>query len=217
MPKQKIAMLTAGGLAPCLSSAVGRLIERYTELAPKAEIIGYLGGYRGLLKGESIAVTPEVRAKAHVLTSTAARRSATAASSSPTSQGLREARPGEGGRGPLKVAAEQLTRDGITILHTIGGDDTNTTAADLAAISRQERLRAHRRRPAQDGRQRHRADPPVAGRDDRRRAGRDLLRERRQRAERHPAHAARPRGDGPQLRLAHRRNRPRLSRAARAA
>jgi pyrophosphate--fructose-6-phosphate 1-phosphotransferase len=31
------------------------------------------------------------------------------------------------------VAAEQLTRDGVTILHTIGGDDTNTTAADLAA------------------------------------------------------------------------------------
>src|SRR5690606_37152159 len=34
---------------------------------------------------------------------------------------------------PLRVAAEQLTRDGVTILHTIRGDDTNTTAADLAA------------------------------------------------------------------------------------
>ncbi|HXS18258.1 MAG TPA: pyrophosphate--fructose-6-phosphate 1-phosphotransferase, partial [Polyangiaceae bacterium] len=32
-----------------------------------------------------------------------------------------------------EVAAKQLTKDGITILHTIGGDDTNTTAADLAA------------------------------------------------------------------------------------
>jgi pyrophosphate--fructose-6-phosphate 1-phosphotransferase len=30
------------------------------------------------------------------------------------------------------VAAEQLTRDGVDVLHTIGGDDTNTTAADLA-------------------------------------------------------------------------------------
>jgi diphosphate-dependent phosphofructokinase len=37
------------------------------------------------------------------------------------------------GQNPLHVAAEQLVRDGITILHTIGGDDTNTTAADLAA------------------------------------------------------------------------------------
>ena len=34
MTQHKIAMLTAGGLAPCLSSAVGGLIERYSELAP---------------------------------------------------------------------------------------------------------------------------------------------------------------------------------------
>ena len=37
------------------------------------------------------------------------------------------------GQNPLHVAAERLTRDGIDVLHTIGGDDTNTTAADLAA------------------------------------------------------------------------------------
>ena len=35
------------------------------------------------------------------------------------------------GENPLQVAAEQLIKDKITILHTIGGDDTNTTAADL--------------------------------------------------------------------------------------
>ena len=37
------------------------------------------------------------------------------------------------GQDPLQVAAEQLTADGVDVLHTIGGDDTNTTAADLAA------------------------------------------------------------------------------------
>ena len=37
------------------------------------------------------------------------------------------------GQDPLAVAADQLTRDGVDVLHTIGGDDTNTTAADLAA------------------------------------------------------------------------------------
>ena len=37
------------------------------------------------------------------------------------------------GQNPLHVAAEQLVTDGVTILHTIGGDDTNTTAVDLAA------------------------------------------------------------------------------------
>jgi pyrophosphate--fructose-6-phosphate 1-phosphotransferase len=65
--KQKVAILTAGGLAPCLSSAVGSLIQRYSELAPELEIIGYLGGYKGLLLGSSVAVTPEVRAGAGVL------------------------------------------------------------------------------------------------------------------------------------------------------
>ena len=65
--KQKVAILTAGGLAPCLSSAVGGLIGRYSELAPELEIIGYLGGYKGLLLGSSVPVTPEVRAGAHVL------------------------------------------------------------------------------------------------------------------------------------------------------
>jgi diphosphate-dependent phosphofructokinase len=50
MPKQKIAMLTAGGLAPCLSSAVAELIGRYSELVPDVEMIGYLGGYRALLR-----------------------------------------------------------------------------------------------------------------------------------------------------------------------
>ena len=60
MPTPKVAMLTAGGLAPCLSSAVGGLIERYTELAPDVEIIGYLSGYKGLLLGQSFTVTPDV-------------------------------------------------------------------------------------------------------------------------------------------------------------
>ena len=31
------------------------------------------------------------------------------------------------------MAAERLVADGVDVLHTIGGDDTNTTAADLAA------------------------------------------------------------------------------------
>ena len=41
MAEHRIALLTAGGLAPCLSSAVGGLIERYTERLPNAEIIAH--------------------------------------------------------------------------------------------------------------------------------------------------------------------------------
>ena len=36
------------------------------------------------------------------------------------------------GEDPLKIAAKQLMKDGINILHTIGGDDTNTMAAQLS-------------------------------------------------------------------------------------
>ena len=38
------------------------------------------------------------------------------------------------GADPLQAAADRLTADGIDVLHTIGGDDTNTTAAELAAF-----------------------------------------------------------------------------------
>ncbi|MCB1429430.1 MAG: pyrophosphate--fructose-6-phosphate 1-phosphotransferase, partial [Nitratireductor sp.] len=67
MSKHTIAFLTAGGLAPCLSSALAELIGRYHQIAPDAEMIGYLGGYKGLLLGNSVKVTSEVRAKAHML------------------------------------------------------------------------------------------------------------------------------------------------------
>ena len=67
MPVKTVAMLTAGGLAPCLSSSVGGLIERYTQVAPDVRIIAYKNGYAGLLTGDSVEVTPEVRANAHKL------------------------------------------------------------------------------------------------------------------------------------------------------
>ena len=133
MPTPKVAMLTAGGLAPCLSSAVGGLIERYTDLAPEVEIIGYLDGYKGLLLGRSVAATPEVRANAGVLhrhggSPLGNSRVKLTNVADCVKRGLVKE-----GQDPLQVAAEQLTRDGVTILHTIGGDDTNTMAAALAA------------------------------------------------------------------------------------
>lgn len=130
--QHKIAILTAGGLAPCLSAAVGSLIERYTTLLPSAEIVGYRGGYRGLLTGESIPVAPQARAQAHILRHHGGSpfrngRVNLANAEDCVRRGL--IRQGEQ---PMRVACDQLRRDGITILHTIGGDDTCTTAAALA-------------------------------------------------------------------------------------
>src|SRR5258708_16874807 len=65
--KKKVAILTAGGLAPCLSAAVGQLILHYTAQCPDWDIICYRSGYKGLLLGDHLVVTPEVRAAAGVL------------------------------------------------------------------------------------------------------------------------------------------------------
>ena len=130
---KKVAFLTAGGLAPCLSSSIGFLIDEYTKKSPKTEMIGYINGYMGLLKGESIPVTDAVRKNALVLTKHGGSpignsRVKLTNVKDCVKRGL--VKPGED---PLKVAADQLVKDGVDVLHTIGGDDTNTTAADLAA------------------------------------------------------------------------------------
>src|SRR5438067_2124529 len=129
-------MLTAGGLAPCLSSAVGGLIERYTEVAPDARIIAYLNGYAGLLKGDSAEVTDEVRAAAgrlHAFGGSPIGNSRVKLTNVEDCVKRGLVQPGQD---PLRVAAEQLRRDSVDVLHTIGGDDTNGTAADLAAYLR---------------------------------------------------------------------------------
>jgi pyrophosphate--fructose-6-phosphate 1-phosphotransferase len=133
MAKQKVAMLTAGGLAPCLSSAVGGLIQRYSDVAPDLGIIAYRSGYQGVLLGDSIEVTPAMREKAHLLhryggSPIGNSRVKLTNIADCVKRGLVKE-----GENPLRVAAERLASDGVTILHTIGGDDTNTTAADLAA------------------------------------------------------------------------------------
>ncbi|MEU0090217.1 pyrophosphate--fructose-6-phosphate 1-phosphotransferase [Kribbella sp. NPDC006257] len=130
---RRVALLTAGGLAPCLSSAVGGLIERYSEVAPDIEIIGYLNGYHGLLSGRHIDVTPEVRAKASVLHKFGGSPIGNSRVKLTNTADLVKRGLIADGQNALQVAAERLVADGVDVLHTIGGDDTNTTAADLAA------------------------------------------------------------------------------------
>lgn len=134
----KIAMLTAGGLAPCLSSAVGGLIEGYSAVAPDAEIIFYLYGYQGLLTGTSRTVTADIRAGAHLLHRQGGSPIGNSRVKLTNAGDLAKRGLIKAGEEPLAVAAAQLRKDGVTILHTIGGDDTNTTAADLAAFLAKE-------------------------------------------------------------------------------
>jgi pyrophosphate--fructose-6-phosphate 1-phosphotransferase len=133
MAKQKVAMLTAGGLAPCLSSAVGGLIERYTDIAPDIEMIAYRSGYQGVLMADRIDITPAMREKAYLLHRYGGSPIGNSRVKLTNAADLVKRGMVKEGENPLRVAAERLASDGVTILHTIGGDDTNTTAADLAA------------------------------------------------------------------------------------
>lgn len=134
MAIKKVALLTAGGLAPCLSSAVGALIERYTEVAPDVQIIAYRNGYHGLLKGDSIEVTPEIRKKAHLLQEFGGSPIGNSrVKLTNVADCVKRGLVNEG-QDPQQVAADQLVKDGVDVLHTIGGDDTNTAAADLATF-----------------------------------------------------------------------------------
>ncbi len=100
---------------------------------PDVEIIAYKHGYWGLLSGEKIVVDDEVRANAHVLHNYGGSppignsRVKLTNTADLVARGLIQE-----GENALEVAASKLKEDGVDVLHTIGGDDTNTTAADLA-------------------------------------------------------------------------------------
>ena len=127
----KIAFLTAGGLAPCLSASIGALIKEYHAKEPDADLIGYLNGYRGLLLGNSISFPDN----AHEYADTLMQYGGSPISNSRVKLTNVESCIKNGyvkkGENPVAVAAEQLQSDGIDILHTIGGDDTNSMAAEL--------------------------------------------------------------------------------------
>ncbi len=134
MSVRRVALLTAGGFAPCLSSAVGGLIQRYTEVAPDVEIIAYKHGYQGLLRGDYLTVTEEVRRGAGLLHEYGGSPIGNSrVKLTNTADLIKRGLVPDDGTDPLAFAAERLTADGVDVLHTIGGDDTNTTAADLAA------------------------------------------------------------------------------------
>lgn len=132
MSVKRVALLTAGGYAPCLSSAVGGLIERYNELNPEIEIIAYKHGYWGLLSGEKTVIDDEARKNAHLLHNYGGSPIGNSRVKLTNTKNLVERGLIKEGENALEVAANKLKADGVDVLHTIGGDDTNTTAADLA-------------------------------------------------------------------------------------
>lgn len=128
----KVAFLTAGGIAPCLSSSIGALIGEYNKLAPNIEMIGYLNGYRGLLLGNSIKFPNSVKTNYNRLYDYGGSPIGNSRVKLTNIEDCVQNGFVKNGQDPLTVAAEQLKIDNIDILHTIGGDDTNTMAAQLS-------------------------------------------------------------------------------------
>jgi len=129
----KIAFLTAGGIAPCLSSSIGALIESYNMLAPEAEMIGYLNGYRGLLQGKSLRFPEEVKTNYPILYDFGGSPIGNSRVKLTNSDDCVQRGYVGVNSDPIKVATNQLIKDQVDILHTIGGDDTNTMAAQLSS------------------------------------------------------------------------------------
>ncbi|MFH1851955.1 MAG: pyrophosphate--fructose-6-phosphate 1-phosphotransferase [Candidatus Neomarinimicrobiota bacterium] len=128
----KIAFLTAGGIAPCLSASIGALIQKYNQLAPEAELIGYLNGYQGLLLGKSIVFSQAVKDNAGILLQYGGSPIGNSRVKLTNVKDCEKRGLIKAGENPLEVAARQLVKDSVDVLHTIGGDDTNTMAAALS-------------------------------------------------------------------------------------
>ncbi|MEC7980439.1 MAG: pyrophosphate--fructose-6-phosphate 1-phosphotransferase [Candidatus Neomarinimicrobiota bacterium] len=132
MYNMRVAFLTAGGIAPCLSASIGYLIQFYNDIRNDISFVGYLNGYKGLLTGNSINFPNEIKDNALELLNYGgspignSRVKLTNVADCVSKGYVKD------GEDPLKVAADQLIKDKINILHTIGGDDTNTMAATLS-------------------------------------------------------------------------------------
>lgn len=131
---KNIAILTAGGLAPCLSSAIAFLVEEYNKQFPHTRIICYRYGYKGLLLGDSITLSDDTKRNISLLHNFGGSPIGNSRVKLTNVEDCRKRRLVSENQDPLLVAAEQLMKDEIGVIHTIGGDDTNTAAADLATF-----------------------------------------------------------------------------------
>ena len=128
----KIAFLTAGGIAPCLSASIGGLIKSYNSIFPTAELLGYLNGYKGLLIGQKITIPDSVKKNTKIFDRYGGSPIGNSRVKLTNIENCVQQGYINDGQVPLEVAAQQLIKDKVDILHTIGGDDTNTMAAELS-------------------------------------------------------------------------------------
>jgi len=133
-----IAMLTAGGLAPCLSASIAKLLHSWMEAkkAGKVKSISfrfYEAGYKGLLLGKSFVLDESEWEKSidPLLNLGGSPIGNSRVKLTNVADCVKRGYCPDGVT-PLEVASQQLLKDKVNVLHTIGGDDTNTQAAKLS-------------------------------------------------------------------------------------
>lgn len=132
-----VAMMTSGGLAPCLSCSIAQLMKYWIAALKEGKISGltfrmYNGGYKGILLGDSFIVPDsEWEACQHLNNFGGSPIGNSRVKLTNVADCIKKGYVAEGNT-PLEVAAQQLMKDEVHVLHTIGGDDTNTQAAELS-------------------------------------------------------------------------------------
>ena len=62
-----VAFLTSGGIAPCLSSSIARMIYTYSKLNKDVKFMGYLHGYKGLLTNKKMIISQKAISNINIL------------------------------------------------------------------------------------------------------------------------------------------------------
>lgn len=132
-----VALMTSGGLAPCLSSSVAHLIRYWSDALNEGKISGltircYKDGYKGVLIGDSFVVPSEAYEDIGVLHDLGGSPIGNSRVKLTNVKDCIARGFVQANETPLEAAAQRLLKDEVNILHTIGGDDTNTQAAELS-------------------------------------------------------------------------------------
>lgn len=132
-----VGMLTSGGLAPCLSSSVAHLVHYWSEAKKEGKIGSltirmYRDGYKGLLTGDSFELKEDLWESCESLHDCGGSPIGNSRVKLTNVKDCIARGFVPEGQTPLEVASQQLIKDKINVIHTIGGDDTNTQAAQLS-------------------------------------------------------------------------------------
>jgi len=132
-----VAFMTSGGLAPCLSASIAQLLEHWVKAFRDGQISGltfrcYRAGYKGILTGDSFLVPEEEWDNCRSLNRFGGSPIGNSRVKLTNVQDCIDRGYCPEGEDPLEVAAQRLIEDDVNVLHTIGGDDTNTQAAELS-------------------------------------------------------------------------------------